>query len=82
MPRKNPYRHDGKVYGLTVPEVAEMAGREDRWVYNHVTELGGVKRPWLLERDGDHRKTIRFNAVEVRKALKRLGLTPQASKAA
>lgn len=75
MAPRNPYRIDGQTFDLTVADVAELSKRNDRWVYAHAEDLGGVKRAWLLDTPAkDRRQTIRFHGPTVRKALKRLAL--------
>lgn len=71
---KNPYRHDGKTYDLTVDDVAVIADRTVRWVYSHSDLLEGVKRAWL---PGNARATIRFNGPAVRRVLRSKGIKPQ-----
>jgi len=77
MATKNPYRHDGKSYDLTVDDVAELANRTVRWVYSHAERFGGVKRAWLAESTGNQRSTIRFNKVAVNATLKSMALKPR-----
>lgn len=72
MAPKNPYRHEGKSYDLTVEDVAKLANRTVRWVYSHKDRLEGVKKAWLAPQN--NRSTVRFNGPAVKRVLKAMAL--------
>jgi hypothetical protein len=77
MAAKNPYRHDGKNFDLTVEDMVRITGHSRRWVYDHWDDrLGGVKKAWTPDETGE-RTTIRFPSVGLRKRLKEMGKEPK-----
>lgn len=54
------YEHSGRVYDLTVDEVASRYDRSRSWVHAHRSELGGVQMVW-----DDGKRALRFSSNEI-----------------